>query len=212
MAIVLGVHNIKPGSGTFDAITLTPAAGSAMVLAWTGAAATITFSDDKGGVYTTTNLGGGSQDLAIGYALNIAGGSTTFRFDSTASSGYDFWAFELIGVATSAAGDGTNDQLDSTDPHHCGSLLTTGNGVVIGVLTAGGSSSSFTISGGWLSIDADTSAAIGTGGIAIYQVTTAGTWNPTVTTSLGSVFLQGMSLALLAAPTAAARRFLLVRR
>lgn len=182
-----------------------------MVLVWSGDnARTITFSDDYSSVYTTTNLAGGSQDMAIGYALNVTGGTANFTFNAGTGTNFTFFAMEFLGVKTSGAGDGNNDQLDNTDPHHTGSITTTGNGVVIGALTGAGNAITYVLGSGWLLVDKDEAAASGTGGVVMYQITTAGPWNPTVNASFAA-FLQGMSLALLAS-TVTARRFLLVRR
>lgn len=211
MAITLGVHNITFGNGINANIFLTPTAGSAMVLCWAGNnARSITFSDSYGSSYTTTDIAGGSQDMAIGYAMNVTGGFSVFSFNNGgAATDYTFWAMEFPGVKTSGAGDGNNDQLDSADPHHTGSITTTGNGVVIGLLTGGGVARTYTLAAGWNLVDKDEVTSSGVGGVVMYQITTATAWNPQ--TNAGAGFLQGMSLALLA-DTAAARRFLLVRR
>lgn len=210
MAVTLGDHAAYAFAGSTGSRTITPAAGSAIVAVWTGnSQRTVSFSDDKGGSYTAENISDlGSFDIAIGYALNVAGGSTVVSFDNGgASTDFCFWAFELTNVKTTGAGDGTNSNSNLSDTTPIGgSVTTTGAGVVIGVLNLGGNGVTIapdcadaSPTTGWTTVDEFESAANGTGGSVIYQAfAAASTRNPGWTIGTGNN-TYGMTLALLEA-------------
>lgn len=109
------------------------------------------------------------------YVLNCASGATTITFTPTSSDYCAIAIGEFSGIATSAAGDGSNSNTNNTANPAAGNITTTTSGLVwgtmgrhaTGTITPGAGFSEIFEEENWNNTTIST----------IYQITPAGTYN-----------------------------------
>jgi hypothetical protein len=183
----VGVSNSSGySSGNSSTVTISPSAGSTLVLVTCGQAPVGGVSDTNGetwnavtGANNQTDIATYNTEISMYIAEGVTGGSTTITV--TSSSGY----YTLL-VLEIIAADYTGNQhsaaaFDATEPQNTGGGITTTTAtcvIVTGILHGGGNGSTFNAGTGWTLAEEITNGGTNWVGALAYRIeTSTGTYD-----------------------------------
>jgi hypothetical protein len=133
-----------------------------------------------------------SKHTNISFVTNAAGGATTVTFTPTSADWMAMAIAEFSGVATSAAKDGASGNTGNTANPQAGAISTPRAGVVLGSMGRH-ATGTITPGTGWSEIFEDETWDDATISF-IYQITSAGSFNPSWTAAAVSWWAAGVAL------------------